>query len=162
MVAQYKWPYITPEEYLRCEKGSDTKHEYIDGVIVAMAGASPEHINITMNLTVALDPHLDSAGCNGYASDMRVRVGYANCYYYPDYVTVCNKPDFDSIQGLSTLLNPSVIIEVLSRSTERVDLVEKWLAYRQLESLNMYLLVHQDKPLVEATFAILPTVDGSR
>jgi Uma2 family endonuclease len=149
MVAQYKWPYVTPEEYLRCEKDAQTKHEYIDGVIVAMAGASRQHIRITKNLTVQLEPYLDRAGCEGFPSEMRVRVEISNTYYYPDFVVACDEPDFDPTADTDTLLNPKLIIEVLSKSTERVDRVEKWMAYRQLDSLSMYLLVHQDRPLIE-------------
>jgi Uma2 family endonuclease len=149
MVAYAKWPYITPEEYLRREKEAETKSEYIDGVIVAMAGASRSHIRITMNLTIELDPHLERAGCEGYASDMRVRVQVSNRYYYPDVAIACGEPEFDTTLGLDALLNPSLIIEVLSRSTDRADHAEKWLAYRQLESLNTYILVHQDRTYVE-------------
>jgi Uma2 family endonuclease len=150
MVAYAKWPYITPEEYLRREKGAETKSEYIDGVIVATAGASRSHIRITMNLTIELDPHVERAGCEAYASDMRVRVEVANRYYYPDVAVACGEPEFDTAQGLDTLLNPQLIIEVLSKSTERADHAEKWLAYMQLDSLNTYILVHQDRPYIEA------------
>jgi Uma2 family endonuclease len=150
MVAYVRWPYVTPEEYLRREKEAETKSEYVDGVIVAMAGASRSHIRITMNLTIELDPHLERAGCEGYASEMRVRVQVANRYYYPDVAVACGEPEFDTTLGLDTLLNPSILIEVLSKTTERADRAEKWLAYRQLDSLNTYLLVHQDRPYIEA------------
>jgi Uma2 family endonuclease len=150
MVAYANWPYITPEEYLRREKGAETKSEYVDGVIVAMAGASRSHIRITMNLTIELDSHVERAGCEAYASYMRVRVEVANRYYYPDVAITCGEPEFETILGLETLRNPQLVIEVLSKSTERADHAEKWLAYMQLDSLNTYILVHQDRPYIEA------------
>jgi Uma2 family endonuclease len=149
MVAHAKWPYITPEEYLRREKEAETKSEYIDGVIVAMAGGSKEHDAIAFTLVGETYPHLRTAGCSGHTSNMRVRMYASNRYYYPDYTIVCGEPKYEIIHGVDSLLNPSVIIEIVSPSTERTDRIEKWMAYKRLESLNTYILIHQDRPFVE-------------
>jgi Uma2 family endonuclease len=80
---------------------------------------------------------------------MRTRVLASNRYYYPDYTIVCGKPRFEVLEGVDSLLNPTIIFEILSESTKRLDRAEKWLAYQQLDSLSTYVLVHQDRPLVE-------------
>jgi Uma2 family endonuclease len=81
---------------------------------------------------------------------MRVRVTQSNRYYYPDYTVVCGEPQFEVLQGVDSLLNPGLIVEILSVSTSRLDRGEKWLAYQQIESLNTYLMVYQDRPRIEA------------
>lgn len=150
MVAHAIPNYISPEDYLALEVECESKNEYVDGLIVAMAGGSPEHITITMNLTVELLPRLRRTDCRGFATQMRVRLNNLNRYYYPDYVAVCKPPLFEDIRGVKSLTNPTVIFEVLSESTERRDRGEKWLAYSQMDTLTGYLLIHQDGPLVES------------
>jgi Uma2 family endonuclease len=149
VVAQTKEPYITREQYIKREIDSDNKSEYVDGVVVAMAGASPTHIQITKNVTVELEPYIRRARCKSYPTEMRVRIDSANRYYYPDYVVVCGRPDFDAMLGLEALVNPTLIVEVLSESTERRDRSEKLFAYKRMTTLEDYLLIHQDEPLIE-------------
>jgi Uma2 family endonuclease len=149
MVAEVIRPYITPVEYLRREMESEYKSEYIDGIIVAMAGASPEHIDITINLVTALDPHIRSSGCHAYANEMRVREHHFNRYYYPDYIVYCGTPVFEVIKGMKSLANPSLIVEVLSPSTERCDKGEKWLVYKSIPTLTTYILIYQDQPRID-------------
>jgi Uma2 family endonuclease len=149
MVAYAKWHYITPEEYLRREKVAETRSEYIDGEIVAMAGASDQHDAIANSIGGELYSHLRPAGCRGYTSNMRVRLNVHNRYYYPDYTIVCGKPEFEVVDGVDSLRNPSVIFEILSPSTERTDRIEKWMAYKRLESLSTYILIRQERPFAE-------------
>jgi Uma2 family endonuclease len=149
MVAQTKVTYITPQEYLEMERDAETKSEYDDGVIVAMAGSSPEHSAITFNLSVKLGVQLDGLPCRGFTSDLRVRVPVCNKYYYPDVTIVCNRPEFELLAGVRSLLNPTLLIEVLSNSTAATDRGEKWRCYRTLESLTTYVLIAQDRPEVE-------------
>ena len=149
MVAQARGQYVTPEEYLSGEAATNTKNEYVDGVIVAMSGASRQHVTIATNLVSALTPRMRAGGCRGYTSDMRVRVDTSNRYYYPDYAAVCGKPEFVVLQGVDSLVNPILIVEVLSDSTEQRDRGEKWLAYWEIETLRAYLLIHQDRRLIE-------------
>ncbi|HEX8069721.1 MAG TPA: Uma2 family endonuclease [Pyrinomonadaceae bacterium] len=140
--------YLTPEEYLALERKVVYKSEYIDGVIVAMTGASRKHNLITFNITRELSQQLRGRPCEGYASDMRVRVPSPRVYTYPDVVVVCGEPQFEDEQ-VDTLLNPTLIVEVLSESTERYDRGKKFGFYRTIGSLAEYLLVAQDECRVE-------------
>ena len=149
MVAHGKIRFVTPEKYLQREVQVDNKNEYVNGEIVAMSGASPEHALITANIAGELYPHFKRAGCRDYTSDIRIRIEVANRFYYPDYAVVCGIPLYAVVGGIRSLANPTLLVEVLSSSTERRDRGEKWLAYKQIESLTTYILVHQDKPLVE-------------
>lgn len=135
--------YTTPEEYLRLERASLDKHEYLNGEVVAMAGASKDHNRITFDLARHLAARLDSGRCEVFVSDMRVRLSAINSYVYPDIVVVCGEPAFED-DVTDTLLNPTVIIEVLSPSTERYDRAEKFAAYRSLASIQTIVLVAQD------------------
>ena len=142
--------YLTPEEYLSIERQNEYKSEYIDGEMVAMVGASRRHNIITFNLAKALGRQLEGRPCEGYVNDMRVRIvskrEYA--YTYPDVAVVCGEPQFVDGQ-LDTLLNPTVLIEVLSESTEKYDRGKKFGLYRTIESLAEYVLVTQDECKVE-------------
>jgi Uma2 family endonuclease len=140
--------YYTPEEYLALERKAEYKSEYINGQIYAMSGASREHNLIALNLASELRSQLKGKPCEVYASDMRVKVGPAGTYTYPDVVAVCGEPRFEDAQ-LDTLVNPTVIIEVLSQSTEAYDRGEKFAHYRDLESLTDYILVAQNRIRVE-------------
>ncbi len=141
---QRKW---TAEEYLAFERGSEIKHEFIGGEIFAMSGASRAHNRISWDIAVALDPHLDH-GCEGFAGDMRVHIPATDRYTYPDIVVVCGEPEFEDAE-LDTLLNPTLIIEVLSPSTEDHDRGRKLFDYRSIPSLQAILLVAQDQAHVE-------------
>jgi Uma2 family endonuclease len=149
MAALPKAPFVTPEEYLGRERNAETKSEYHNGVVVAMAGASPEHNAITFNLATEFGAQLRHTPCRGFSGDLRIRVPDCNTYYYPDLSLVCAEPTYEVIEGLRALLNPTVIIEVLSESTESFDRGKKWRCYRTLESLTTYILVTQDRPLIE-------------
>jgi len=140
--------YLTPDQYLAVERKAEYKSEYIDGEMVAMTGASRKHNLIAFNLTREISQQLRSRPCEGYASDMRVRVPSTRLYTYPDVVVVCGEPRFED-DYVDTLLNPTLIIEVLSESTELYDRGKKFGFYRSIESLAEYLLVAQDEHRVE-------------
>ena len=140
--------YITPEDYLSAERAAEYKSEYFNGEIFAMTGASRRHNLISANIIVALGQQLKKRPCELYPSDMRVKVSPTGLYTYPDVVVVCSEPSFDDEQK-DTLLNPTVLVEVLSKSTASYDRGEKFEHYRKLESLAEYLVVAQNKYHVE-------------
>lgn len=139
---------ISPEAYLEMERKAETKSEYIDGCILAMAWASRRHNQIVFNLAKIIGHQLESRPCAAYVSDMRAKVRETGMYAYPDLAVVCDEPEFEDIQ-VDTLLNPSLIVEVLSASTEVYDRGEKFAHYRRLSSLSEYVLVSQYKLRVE-------------
>jgi Uma2 family endonuclease len=139
---------LTPEEYLASERASEFKHEYRNGEMIPMTGASRRHNLIVGNILAILHPQLRKRPCEIYPSDMRVKVVQTGLYTYPDIVVVCERPRLeDAVKD--TLLNPTVIVEVLSKSTGGYDRGEKFEHYRTIASLADYLLVAQDKILVE-------------
>ena len=140
--------YLTPEEYIAAERKATLKSEYLSGEIVAMSGASDTHNLITMNTSNALYNQLADRGCRIYASDMRVGISAGVSYFYPDIAVTCDKPRFED-DVFDTLINPQVIIEVLSDSTAGYDRGEKFIRYRQLESLQEYILISQDQVQVD-------------
>lgn len=141
-------PRISPEEYLALERQAETKSEYLDGEIFAMTGASRKHNRLNLNLAVLLDSQLKAKGCEVYASQMRVKVSATGLYTYPDVVAVCGEPRFEDAE-VDTLLNPTLIIEVLSKSTGDYDRGTKFLHYRALPSLREYILIAQNQVHVE-------------
>jgi Uma2 family endonuclease len=142
-------PYITPEEYLAREGTAQTKSEYYDGVIVAMAGGSAEHDRVTGNIFASLHTQLAGTACEPFSSNMRVVVPACNRYYYPDLSVACGGAKFEIISGVESLQNPTVIVEVLSETTERIDRGDKLLCYQTMPSLVLYAIVAQDKPVVQ-------------
>jgi Uma2 family endonuclease len=140
-------PRYTAAEYLAFERDSETKHEFIQGEIVAMAGASREHGRIVFNVTGQFYLQLREKPCEVFPGDIRVQVN-PWIYYYPDIVAVCGTPHFED-KELDTLLNPTLLIEVLSRSTHKKDKGDKTEQYLSMESLQDYLMIAQDHPLVE-------------
>lgn len=140
--------YLTPAEYLAFERQSEIKHEYFRGELFAMAGASRQHVRIAVNVTILLGNQLKRRGCDVFNSDMRVKVSPTGLYTYPDLVVVCGRPRFED-RELDTLLNPTVVVEILSKSTEAYDRGEKFAQYRTLESLTDYLLISQERPHIE-------------
>ena len=136
--------YITPEAYLASERRAKYKSEYIHGEIFAMSGASRAHNIITVDITTDLNLQLRPRGCEIYNGDMRVRTSSTGSYFYPDVVVVCDKPRFED-NVFDTLLNPVLIVEVLSPSTETYDRGEKFRHYQELTSLQEYVLVAQDR-----------------
>ncbi len=140
--------YLTPEEYLAWERKADIKHEYLRGEIIAMSGASYHHTLITMSISGELYIQLKEQGCTVHTNDMRVRTHPDVSYFYPDVLVVCGEPRFED-NTFDTLLNPIVLVEVLSPSTESYDRGEKFEHYQQLTSLREYILVSQDQVQIE-------------
>lgn len=136
------------EEYLALERSASFRSEFHDGKIYAMTGASREHNLIAINIAGELRDQLKNRPCEAYVNDMRVKAAEARSYHYPDIAVVCGTPQFED-RHLDTLLNPSVLIEVLSPSTEAYDRGEKFAHYRKIESLREYLVVSQDQPRIE-------------
>lgn len=133
----------TEAEYLAIERDVETKHEFFRGEIFAMSGASRQHNQITFNLALCLGQQLVDRDCTAFITDMRVNVEQATLYTYPDAVITCNEPRFLD-KEVDTLLNPQVVIEVLSDSTEKYDRGKKFELYRQLTTLREYILISQD------------------
>lgn len=129
---------ISEDDYLAGEKVSDIKYEYIDGYVYAMSGASNNHNLITMNVSVAFANHLRKQPCRPYASDMKVKVG--SKYFYPDVLVDCSNLTGDSYYTEQ----PTILVEVLSKSTRRMDETTKRMAYMQIPSLQEYILIEQD------------------
>ena len=140
--------YLTPAEYINIERKAVTKNEYLNGQIVAMSGASNAHNIITMNTANQLYNQLVDRDCLVYASDMRVGVPSPVSYFYPDVTVVCGEPRFED-DVFDTLLNPTVVIEVLSPSTAAYDRREKFTRYQQIASLKEYILISQSQMYVE-------------
>jgi Uma2 family endonuclease len=140
--------FFSPEEYLTLERTAATRSEYLDGVIYDMVGSSPEHSLITANVSGALWVQLKGKPCQVFSSDMKVRTDLAGLFAYPDVTVVCGEPVFHD-ERRDVLVNPKVIIEVLSPSTEGYDRGEKFAAYRGIASLLDYLLIAQDAARVE-------------
>lgn len=148
MSSQPKKLVVTPEEYLAAERQADRKHEYFGGEVFAMSGASFAHVSIVANLTGHLFARLQGSSCRAFSSDLRIKVSRTGLYTYPDVVVVCGEPQFDDEHN-DTLLNPRLIAEVLSPSTETYDRGKKFAHYRTLDSLAEYLLIAQDQARVE-------------
>jgi Uma2 family endonuclease len=138
----------TPGEYLAFERAAETRHEFFDGEIFAMAGASFEHNQIAGNLAFALRSQLRDRPCDVLSSDMRVKVEATGLFTDPDVVMVCGEPRFGD-DALDTLLNPVLLVEVLSPSAEAYDRGRKFAHYRAIPSLTDYVLVAQDRRAVE-------------
>jgi Uma2 family endonuclease len=141
-------PRYAPDEYLALERESQNKHEYSDGYIYAMAGESPEHSTICFNLYGLVHAQLRGKACRGFSPNMKVRTSPNGLYSYPDLSVVCGEPVFHD-RARDVLVNPTVIVEVLSPSTEAKDRGEKFFRYQQIASLADYLLVSQREPRVE-------------
>lgn len=139
---------FTPQDYLERERVAEYRSEYANGVIIPIPEASKEHNRITFDTSGLLWSQLEGSACEGFAQDMRVRVPQCDKYYYPDIIVVCGEPRFEDTT-FDVLLNPKLIIEVLSESTERKDREEKFDCYETLESLTDYVLISQWEPRVE-------------
>ncbi|MGF1460257.1 MAG: Uma2 family endonuclease [Leptolyngbyaceae cyanobacterium] len=138
---------FTPEEYLEIERISPIKHEYMQGQIVAMVGASKAHVIITGNLSALLLNHLRGSGCLSYAADMKVRLPELNLFYYANLAVTCDERDRRSDEAF--ILHPKLVIEVLSDSTEAFDRGDKFTDYQSNPVLEEYVLIHQKQVLVE-------------
>ncbi|HNG10059.1 MAG TPA: Uma2 family endonuclease [Agitococcus sp.] len=133
-----KTAFISEADYLAGEKIAETKHEYIDGEVFAMAGASASHNRISLNVATLFNVHLDGKPCQPYMSDMKLKVGTK--YFYPDVLVDCSGLADDS----HVTEKPTLIVEVLSKSTRRMDETTKRIAYTQIDSLLEYVLIEQD------------------
>jgi Uma2 family endonuclease len=141
-------PYVSPEEYLALERQDEDKHEYVDGEIFAWAGASRKHNLIALNIAGELRQQLKGKPCEVYPGEMRVKAAASRAYVYPDVVVVCDEPKFED-DYVDTLLNPNLVFEVLSKSTESYNRLAKSAYYRTIESLSEYVLVAQEEYRVE-------------
>lgn len=139
---------MNAEEYLEMERNSSVKHEFYKGEIFAMAGAKERHNLIVSNLIIAFGTRFKNQPCFVYPSDMRVAIDKNDHYTYPDVILVCGERKFLDNKN-DTLLNPNVIIEVLSESTENYDRGKKFEAYRTIPSLQEYMLVSSDRKKIE-------------
>lgn len=139
--------YYTPQEYLAFERTSPEKHEYFNGEVFRMAGASFSHATISTNIMLALGRKLRKRGCNIFANDLRTKT-LSNLYTYPDIVIVCGKPEFLD-DTFDALINPAIIIEILSDFTKNYDRTKKFDHYRTITSLKEYVLMEQDFARVE-------------
>ncbi len=140
--------FYTPEEYLARERASETKHEYLNGRIYAMSGVSRNHDRIVVNLIREIGTQLRGRPCEGFSSDMRVKVRATGLRTYPDLSALCGPPQFDKGEG-DSLVNPGLLIEVLSRSTAAYDRGEKFDHYQQIPTLQEYVLFEQDRTRAE-------------
>ena len=140
--------YLTPEAYIASERRAKYKSEYIDGEIFAMSGASLGHTLITLDIATELNIQLRGSTCKVVTNDMRVRTAPKGPYFYPDVVVFCGTPQFED-NVFDTLLNPILVVEVLSPSTEVYDRGEKFSHYQRLMSLQEYILVSQDRMRVD-------------
>jgi len=137
--------HMSSEEYLAREENASVRHEYVDGLLFAMTGTTRKHNLISINICTRLREHLRRSRCRVYMSDVKARVEFTNSFYYPDVMVACDKFDKKSVFTAS----PVLIVEVLSRKTATTDRREKAYAYKQIESLQEYLIVHQSRKRAE-------------
>ncbi|MFI5187309.1 MAG: Uma2 family endonuclease [Chitinophagales bacterium] len=135
-----KYDYITASQYLEMERSAEFKQEYYDGHIYAMSGASLEHNIIASNLSARVGHFLDGKNCRMLQSEMRVSTPSRDSYMYPDAIIVCGEPELED-DKFDTLLNPSVIFEILSPSTRSIDKEGKFFFYREIPSLQEYVMI---------------------
>ena len=140
--------YVTPDEYLAAERLSEYRSEYLDGGVYPMTGASLNHGRIVVNVATELALQLRESDCDVLVTDMKVRLQESRRFFYPDVCVLCGAPRFHDDRR-DIILNPDLLIEVLSPSTEAFDRGAKFEAYQTIESLQEYVLVSQDKPRVE-------------
>ena len=141
----------TPEEYLAREDKASFKSEYMDGQILAMAGGSLKHSQICFNLIRKVGDAIAQKDCIGLESNVKVEILRGKQYFYPDAMVVCGKIEFAQ-KRKDMIMNPTLIVEVLSPATEAFDRNKKFAAYRTLPSLREYVLIYQDEPQIEAFF----------
>lgn len=146
VVTSAKITKLSPQEYLETERKSPVKREYINGEVYEMAGATDSHVTISLNMASLLKSFLRGKDCRVYISDMKVRIDSLNIYYYPDVIVTCDSNDreFSNFKKY-----PKLIVEVLSESTEGFDRGDKFASYRQIETLEEYVLISQTKMQVE-------------
>jgi Uma2 family endonuclease len=138
----------TPEQYLEMERDSVERHEFFNGVIVAMSGGTPNHDRLSGTIYALIDNHLVGQPCEAFTANMRVKATHANAYVYPDVSIACGA-EFEKIAGVQTLLNPVAVFEVLSTTTEAHDRGFKLIRYLRMPSLREYFLVSQDEMRID-------------
>ncbi len=148
MLKRLPTTHFTVQEYLAFEDASETKHEYYDGKIYDMAGSMPEHALIQMNLGGELRQQLKTTPCRVYSSELRIGVREIDLYTYPDLTIVCGELEHDPLSEM-TVLNPIVLVEVLSRSTRAYDRGDKFKFYKKIPTLQEYVLVDSERVHVE-------------
>ncbi|MBP0015984.1 MAG: Uma2 family endonuclease [Cyanobacteria bacterium SBLK] len=146
MIALKEKYLLTPEEYLKLEESSPSKHEYIDGEIFAMAGTTDSHNTIALNLALLIRNHLRGNSCRVYFADLKIRIEAKNRFYYPDLLVTCDPRDRETPTYKRF---PKLIIEVLSDSTEAKDRGDKFHDYQTLDSLEEYILVNSKRQQIE-------------
>ncbi|MFM9964013.1 MAG: Uma2 family endonuclease [Planctomycetaceae bacterium] len=139
---------LTPAEYLKIERAAECRHEYLNGEMFAMPGNSPLHSLIKVNSGCELGTKLKGRPCTAFDSDLRIRIPPSNLYTYPDLSVVCGELEFDDDQQ-DTVLNPTLLVEVLSDSTEAYDRGKKFEHYRRIAALREYVLISQKSPTIE-------------
>lgn len=143
------YPIFSVEEYLDFERDAESRHEFLEGTVYAMAGESPKHSTICFNLYTTVGNQLKGTRCRGFSPNMKIAAGNKGLFSYPDLAIVCGEPTFHD-EKKDVLTNPQVIFEVLSPSTVNYDRSEKFLRYTNtIESLTDYILISQDAPAVE-------------
>ncbi|GAB4459441.1 MAG: Uma2 family endonuclease [Elainellaceae cyanobacterium] len=166
MVAVPVAQYVSPEAYLAAEATRPIKHEYREGYVYAMAGGTDAHNQIAGNVYTLLRTHLRGGACRTYFADVKVRVEEVNCYYYPEVMVTCDERD----RPTNTFKRyPCLIVEVLSETTEAFDRGDKFADYRQIESLQEYVLISQTRIQVdvfrrneEGLWVLHPYSEGDR
>jgi Uma2 family endonuclease len=140
--------FVSANDYLKVERSATEKHELHNGQVVAMSGASLPHNHMVSNLFSLIGPFLKSKGCKVFTSDLRVHIPSADSFTYPDLSIVCGKPEMLD-DAFDTLTNPSVLIEVMSRSTEKYDRGTKFFYYMQIPSLREYILLDSNSVFIQ-------------
>jgi len=143
----FKYNYISPAEYLLAERAAEEKHEYYDGQVLAMSGASMKHNDITSNLIIHIGSYLKGRNCRILPGDMRVSTPTQDAYMYPDALIVCGEPQLED-DTFDTLLNPAVIFEILSPSTRSIDKGRKLFFYQRIPSLQEYIMIDPLKKFI--------------
>ena len=143
-----KFNYVSPDEYLAMERASEEKHEYYDGFIVAMSGARLKHNQVVANLITSIGNFLKDKNCQALPSDMRVATPNRDSYMYPDVTIVCDEPQLED-EKFDTLLNPSVVFEIWSPSTEKNDKGYKLIHYKNIPSLKEYIMIDTAKRFIQ-------------
>jgi len=148
MGAQLQEDYISVAQFWEMEEKSDIRHEYLNGRVYAMAGGTPNHATVIFNFSVAIGIRLRGNPCSGSSNDQLVKIERSGLRTYPDVLVACPPKRFDEDEP-NALLNPRLIVEVASPSTQNYDRREKWAHYRQISELRDYLLVSSDRVHVE-------------
>ncbi len=156
MSALLKEKLYTPTEYLALEETAEYRSEYVNGLIYQMAGASVRNVDITFNITSKINEKFRGK-CRGYASEIKVWVDAVNTFFYPDITVICGEKDFYKNRK-DTVINPILLIEVLSKSTKEYDKNDKFLTYQKIETIQEYVLISQNRPAVQQ---YIKQTDGS-